>query len=116
MNKLSDHHPETDEPVQQDVCHYVASILVMYDRDGSPKQRHLNVLFEAASPHITKSDLSQINQAALRRVCTENKVEVSDIKDTVILNLVLLSILPSAVFHGEPLDEQEASPEPSTEE
>jgi hypothetical protein len=83
-------------------CHFMATALAIYDRDGANKQRHVNVLIETANPNLTKADLGQITSAVLARVKAENDVLPKDIKDVVILNIVLLGVMPADVFHGAP--------------
>lgn len=89
---------KTDTP--KSTCHFLAAAVAFYEREGSMRERHLNVLLETNNAEINKSDLGEITTGAMQRVITENGVAPTDIKDVVILNISMLGIMPSAVFHG----------------
>jgi hypothetical protein len=79
---------------------FMASVLVMYEREETVRQRHLNLLFEAPQPAIRKEDLNSLHRSALARIHAENDVSPDQVKDIVFLNMFLLGCMPSETFYG----------------
>lgn len=95
--------------------HFLGVVNVIYMREDAPKQRTVNVLVNVDNPNLSKQTLQGINEAAVRRVAIENGVTAEDIRDVVILNIVLLGCMPDDVFHQMPPVESAISTEAGTE-
>ena len=80
--------------------YFMTAVLAVYERDEAMKQRHLNVLLEAATPNLTKAHLAQIQKSAMARLHAENNVDPNSVKDVVILNISLLGQMTEEAFHG----------------
>lgn len=83
------------------ISYFMVAILAIYERGEIVKQRHLNVMIELPSPQITKANLSDIQRSAIARLHAENNVEVSAVRDIVILNISMLGVMPAEAFHGQ---------------
>lgn len=88
---------------------HLISALVMYERDGLPKQRHLNVLAETDVPELNKADLGAIQRTVMQRINLENNVSPEMIQDVVMLNISMLGRMTSEEFHGAAPDPLDAS-------
>lgn len=91
------------------LCFHLISALVMYERDGQPKHRHLNVLAETEVQELSKSDLGAIQRTVMQRVNIENNVSPEMIQDVVMLNICMLGRMSSEEFHGASEDPLDAS-------
>lgn len=81
-------------------CFFIVAALAIYEKDGAPKQRTLNVLAETQHINITKKGLADIQQTVMQRLSAENAVQPDQIKDIVIMGISLLGVMSSEVFHG----------------
>ena len=96
---------EPDEPQDQSgqtQAFFMAAMLLMYERDGALKQRHMNILFASPNGQITREGLSGIQASALQRLHVENGVEPDQVKDVVFLNIFYLTTAIPEVFLGQP--------------
>jgi hypothetical protein len=91
---------QQDKTPEQTACFFMVAVLALYEREGSMKERHLNVLIETASPNLTRTTLGDIQKAAFRRINTENGITPDNVKDMVILNINMLGVMPPSLFHG----------------
>lgn len=85
---------------------YMAAALAIYERDGTQKQRHLNVLIQTDNLNLTKADLGTMNRTVLQRLQTENNVSPDMVRDVVFLGISLLGAMPPETFHGSDLTQQ----------
>ena len=95
-----------DHPIAT-LCYYLVAAKAIYEREGTVRQRSLNVLVESVTPHITRKGLSAINQSVFRRVEAENAVTADQVKDIVILNIVPLGMMTPEEFHGPAMETSE---------
>lgn len=90
------------------MCFFLAAVVVFYRKEDRDMRRHMNVLLEVDSPHLTKSDLGEVHHSSLVRIKAENDVNPDQVQDIVILNLSPLGMMPSAVFHAAPDEIEDA--------
>lgn len=95
--------------LEKSFFHLVAA-LVIYKKDDSQKQRHMNIMLETQVPHVLGTDLNQVNLGAVQRITAENDVDSDDVLDIVILNVSLLAHTDRNSFYG-----IEKEPAPETE-
>ena len=94
--------PRRMPPKNPPVLFFMAAVKCFYTRDEVLKEREFNVLFEASAPQITKNDLDQIQQSALKRMQAENGVEPQNFVDIVFLSVFPLGQMTPTEFYGEP--------------
>lgn len=92
---------ENTPELEEKLCQFMAVVLAFYDKGDGIKQRHMNIHMEVDSPNITQEALATIQRAAVARLQVENDVELAQIKDCVILNIVLLGLMTPTQFHGQ---------------
>lgn len=81
---------------------FMVAVMAIYQRDEDIRQRHMNVLLEAATPNLTKAHLSQVQKSAMARLHAENNVPPGDVKDVVILSISVLGQMTQEQFEAEP--------------
>lgn len=93
-----------NQPAEEKTCHFMATALAFYEKEEAIKQRHVNIHLETDSPNLTKEGLAAIQRGVVGRLQAENDVKLEDVKDIVIMNIVLLGVMSAAQFHGEPVE------------
>lgn len=89
-------------PQETNAYFFLVAALVIYEKDGAQKQRHLNVLAEMDQPNVTKQCLADIQRSVLQRLNAENNVTPDMVRDIVLLNISLLGLMPPNTFHDTP--------------
>ncbi len=79
---------------------FMNTVLVVYEKDETPRQRTMNILLEVSEPSITKSGLGEIQKNAMQRIHEENGVDSDMLRDVVITNTCLLGHMTQEEFHG----------------
>lgn len=79
---------------------FIVAVLAIYEKEGAPKQRHLNVILELPIPVITKKDLGTIQKQAMARLHAENGVTPDLMRDVVVLSINPLGSMPVEMFNG----------------
>ena len=80
--------------------HFMCTSLVLFKVEDEMVQRYVNTLLVLDNEKITKSDLANINRAAISRISEENKIGMDDITDTVIFNIAPLGRMQEDKFLG----------------
>ena len=90
---------EPQDPTAQ--TFFMAALLLIYERDGAQKQRHMNILFASPDGQISREGLSGIQATAMQRLHVENGIEPEQVKDVIFLNVFYLITATQEAFLGQ---------------
>lgn len=85
---------------EQPHLYIIAAVKVIYIRNGSVKERTVNVLLDLLVPFITRQTLNDVNKAAAGRVMEEGNIKDEDIRGVVILNISSLGEMTPEQFRS----------------
>ena len=96
--------PDQDPDVVQQVpvyLYYLTKITVAYKRDNAMRSRSVNVLVRSDTLGINRSLLNNIQNNAVGRVLSENKVKANDIRDVIVDAIMVLGQFTEEEFLAE---------------
>lgn len=92
---------EPKPPAPEQSSFFMAAMIVYYEREGSLKTRHMNMLLQLpAGAQLNKTVLASLNQKAVARITAENAVALDEVRDLVFLGISFLGIMTEEEFHG----------------
>lgn len=91
--------PEEETPEQPHLF-IIATVKVIYVRNGAVKERTVNVLLDLLVPYITQQTLNDMNKAAAGRVMEEGNIKAEDIRGAVIMNISSLGEMTPEQFRS----------------
>jgi len=95
--------------------YYMVTTLVTYTREGTPKQRHMNLVLEQPKKPISMSIIDNARQGVLHRMRVEAGISPEDITMIVFLSFSYLGVmLPKDFYDMEPEQQPAEGAEPQT--
>lgn len=79
--------------------YYMATVLIIYERDGAPKQKHMNMVIQVPRKLLTTSSLNNVRMTALQRLAEETGVTAEDVRDLIFLGFTYLGNAKPADFY-----------------
>lgn len=80
--------------------HFLIAALVIYAKDGTAKQRYMNMVLHQPSKNIRASTLDTARMNILQRFITEHQLTQEDIQDLVFLTITPLGLMTQSEFTG----------------
>ena len=81
--------------------YFIAKITVAYKRDNQMRSRSVNVVVRSDTGQINRHLLNSIQNNAMARVVTENKVREEHLRDVLVDNISILGQFTEAEFMAE---------------
>ena len=93
--------PEASEQVAQRFVYFISKITVAYKRDNQMRSRSVNVVVRSDTGQINRHLLNSIQNNAMARVVTENKVREENLRDVLVDNISILGQFTEDEFMAE---------------
>ena len=96
--------------------YFIATVKIIFIREGRPRERTVNVLMDLLVPFITQNTLNDMNRIAAGKVVREGNVDENDIKEAITMSISPLGHMPPSTFRDMKLDTKVHRVNPETGE
>lgn len=88
--------------MNQKYHYYMGTVLITYEREGSIKQKHLNLTLELPSKKINFTAMDRLRQSSFKQLQDLFQVNPEkDIRDYTLVNIMYLGLMTQDDFYGE---------------